>query len=132
MNLNSENLPLTFTLLFMSIVFIQSGLDKILNWKGNLEFTSSTLSSKIPSFLVVFALLVVLILETFGGFASIGGIIELVCCKDQFLWAQIGITSCSTALLVLLLGQRISQNYVDAKTIVIYFIVALIGLTLVF
>ena len=113
---------------FSSIVFIQV-VDKI-KLKGNLEFISSIL--KIPSFLVVFALFVVLLLETFGGFASIGGIIELICCKDQYLWAQIGITSCSTALLVLLLGQRISQNYVDAKTIVIYFIVALIGLTLVF
>ena len=127
-----DHVPLLFVLAFLSIVFIQSGLDKIINWKGNLEFTSSTLSSKIPSFLVVFALFVVLILETFGGFASLGGIIELIFCKDQYLWAQIGISSCSSALLILLLGQRISQNYVDAKTIVIYFIVALIGLTLVF
>ena len=127
-----DNIPLLFVLGFLSIVFIQSGLDKILNWKGNLEFISSTLSSKIPSFLVVFALFVVLLLETFGGFASLGGIIELICCKDPYLWAQIGILSCSSALLILLLGQRISQNYVDAKTIVIYFIVALIGLTLVF
>ena len=127
-----DNIPLLFVLGFLSIVFIQSGLDKILNWKGNLEFISSTLSSKIPSFLVVFALFIVLLLETFGGFASLGGIIELIFCKDQFLWAQIGISSCCLALLVLLLGQRISQNYVDAKTIVIYFIVALIGLTLVF
>ena len=127
-----DNIPLIFVLGFLSIVFIQSGLDKILNWKGNLEFISSTLSSKIPSFLVVFALFVVLLLETFGGFASLGGIIELIYCKDPYLWAQIGILSCSSALLVLLLGQRISQNYVDAKTIVIYFIVALIGLTLVF
>ena len=127
-----DHVPLLFVLAFLSIVFIQSGLDKIINWKGNLEFTSSTLSSKIPSFLVVFALFVVLILETFGGFASLGGIIELIFCKDQYLWAQIGTSCCSFALLVLLLGQRISQNYVDAKTIVIYFIVALIGLTLVF
>ena len=26
---------------FLSIVFIQSALDKIFNWKGNLEFTAS-------------------------------------------------------------------------------------------
>ena len=127
-----DNIPLLCVLAFLSIVFIQSGLDKIINWKGNLEFTSSTLSSKIPSFLVVFALFIVLLLETFGGFASLGGIIELIFCEDQFLWAKIGISSCSSALLILLLGQRISQNYVDAKTIVIYFIVALIGLMLVF
>ncbi len=130
--LKNIDIPLLFVLIFHSIIFIQSGVDKIINWKGNLEFTLSTLSSKIPSFLVAFALFVVLLLETFGGFASIGGIIELICCKDQYLWAQIGISSCSSALLVLLLGQRISQNYVDAKTIVIYFIVALIGLILVF
>ena len=45
-------LPLILILLFLSIVFIQSSLDKVLNWKTNLDFTINTLSSKFPKYLV--------------------------------------------------------------------------------
>ena len=38
MDFTIDNIPLLFVLAFLSIVFIQSGLDKIINWKGNLEF----------------------------------------------------------------------------------------------
>ena len=88
-----DQIPLIFLLAFLSIVFIQSALDKIFNWKGNLEFTASTLTSKFPPRLVRFALLNVLLLEFAGGLGSLGGV---------------------------------------AKTIVIYFIVCLLGLQMLF
>ena len=127
-----DQIPLLFVLAFLSIVFIQSALDKIFNWKGNLEFTASTLTSKFPPRLVRFALLNVLLLEFAGGFGSLGGIIEILVSSSTLFIAKLGIISSSLALLVLLLGQRISQNYVDAKTIVIYFIVCLFGLQMLF
>ena len=43
-------IPLILILLFLSIVFIQSSLDKVINWKSNLDFTISTLSSKFPKY----------------------------------------------------------------------------------
>ena len=137
MNLNNldfiiDQIPLLFVLAFLSIVFIQSALDKIFNWKGNLEFTASTLTSKFPPRLVRFALLNVLLLEFAGGFGSLGGIIEIFLESTTLFIAKLGIITSSTALLILLLGQRISQNYVDAKTIVIYFIVCLLGLQILF
>ena len=46
--IDNFNLPLLSILLFHSIVFTQSGLDKILNWKGNCAFTKETLSNKFP------------------------------------------------------------------------------------
>ena len=126
-----DQIPLIFVLAFLSIVFIQSALDKIFNWKGNLEFTASTLTSKFPPRLVRFALLNVLLLEFAGGFGSLGGVVEIMVGSSLFM-SKIGTITSSTALLILLLGQRISQNYVDAKTIVIYFIVCLLGLQMLF
>ncbi|MEC7005307.1 MAG: hypothetical protein VXW95_03675 [Bacteroidota bacterium] len=126
-----NQIPLIFVLAFLSIVFIQSALDKIFNWKGNLEFTASTLTSKFPPRLVRFALLNVLLLEFAGGFGSLGGVVEIMVGSSLFM-AKIGTITSSLALLILLLGQRISQNYVDAKTIVIYFIVCLLGLQMLF
>ncbi len=126
------HIPLLFVLAFLSIVFIQSALDKFFNWKGNLEFTISTLSPKFPVILIRFALLNVFILEFVGGFGSLGGIIEIISGPHTLSWAKLGVITSSLALLILLLGQRISQNYVDAKTIVIYFIVCLFGLQLLF
>ena len=127
-----DQIPLLFILTFLSIVFIQSALDKIFNWKGNLEFTTSTLTNKFPPMLVRFALLNVLLLEFTGGFGSLGGIVEIMVGNSTLYMAKLGTITSSLALLILLLGQRISQNYVDAKTIVIYFIVCLFGLQILF
>ena len=127
-----DQMPLMFVLAFLSIVFIQSALDKIFNWKGNLEFTASTLTSKFPPRLVRFALLNVLLLEFAGGFGSLAGMIEIWLGSSTLFIAKLGIITSSIALLILLLGQRISQNYMDAKTIVIYFIVCLFGLQILF
>lgn len=126
------NIPLLFVLIFHSIVFLQSGIDKIINWKGNLDFTSQTLSDKFPKPMVVFALISVLLLETFGGLFSIIGVLSDFIALDNPIFAQIGLSMCGIALLILLLGQRLSQNYVDAKTISIYFLVCMSGLFLVF
>ena len=127
-----DQIPLLFILTFLSIVFIQSALDKIFNWKGNLEFTTSTLTNKFPPILVRFALLNVLLLEFTGGFGSLGGVVEIMVGNSTLYMAKLGTITSSLALLILLLGQRISQNYVDAKTIVIYFIVCLFGLQILF
>ncbi|MEC8617151.1 MAG: DoxX family protein [Bacteroidota bacterium] len=127
-----NQIPLLFILTFLSIVFIQSALDKIFNWKGNLEFTTSTLTNKFPPMLVRFALLNVLLLEFTGGFGSLGGVVEIMVGNSTLYMAKLGTITSSLALLILLLGQRISQNYVDAKTIVIYFIVCLFGLQILF
>ena len=129
--LENINIPLTVILLFHAIVFTQSGLDKIFNWKGNLDFTKETLTDKFPKTLVQLALFSVLFLETLGGIFSLIGVIYSIYNPDFLLFSTLGLILCSTALLVLLFGQRISQNYVDAKTITVYFIVSVIGLILI-
>jgi uncharacterized membrane protein YphA (DoxX/SURF4 family) len=124
------NLPLIFILLFHAIVYTQSGVDKILNWKGNFDFTKETLTNKFPVNIVKLALFSVLILEFTGGIFSSIGVFYAFNNPEFLLFSVIGLVLCSTALLILLFGQRISQNYIDAKTITIYFIVSIIGLVI--
>ena len=130
--IDNLDFPLLSVLIFHSIVFTQSGLDKILNWKSNYDFTKETLSSKFPSLIVKSSLFIVLLLEFFGGiFSTIGSFYIFL--DNKCIWfSQLGLCFCSLALLILMFGQRVSQNYVDAKTIAIYFIVSIIGMTLVF
>tara|TARA_B100000900_G_C20470322_1_gene671077 strand:- start:352 stop:747 length:396 start_codon:yes stop_codon:yes gene_type:complete len=126
------NIPLILVLIFHAIVFLQSGLDKLFNWKGNLDFTTQTLSKTFSNQSIKLALLIVLVLETVGGLLSFIGLILNIVNSDCVIYGQIGLISCNLALLVLLFGQRLSQNYDGAKTIAIYFTVSLIGLVLIF
>jgi hypothetical protein len=113
-------------------VFSQSGLDKLFKWKGNLDFTTQTLGETFSKQTIKLALLLVLVLETIGGLLSLIGMVYNLINEECLIYAQIGLVSCTGALLVLLFGQRISQNYEGAKTIAIYFIVSIIGLIMIF
>lgn len=112
-------------LAFLAITFIQSGYDKVVDWKGNVEwlkghFSKTPIRSQVPA-----ALFVILALEMLSGAFAIIGIIEILVNEGTrfALWASI--LSCVT-LLMLLLGQRLAKDYDGARTIVIYFIPAIL------
>ncbi|HLW41279.1 MAG TPA: hypothetical protein VKY82_02795 [Flavobacterium sp.] len=110
-------------LVFLAITFLQSGYDKLTDWKGNVgwlksHFANTFLSDKVP-----FSLGLILILEILAGSLALiaTGILLTNGSKEIALWS--GIISCVT-LLLLLLGQRLAKDYDGARTIVIYFIPA--------
>ena len=124
-----EKIVFLFVLAFFLIVFIQSSLDKIFDYKGNLNFLNDLLKIHFSPPLIVFALISVTILEFISGILCLIGIIEFIF-NDSNLIGLLGLIIGSIALLVLLFGQRISKNYDGAKTIAIYFILAMIGISL--
>ena len=124
-----EKIVFLFVLAFFLIVFIQSSLDKILDYKGNLNFLNDLLKIHFSPPLIVFALISVTILEFISGILCLIGIIEFIF-KDSNLIGLLGLIIGSIALLVLLFGQRVSKNYDGAKTIAVYFILAMIGISL--
>ncbi len=130
--IDNINIPLILVLFFHAIVFLQSGLDKLLNWKGNLDFTNQILGKTFSKYSIKLALFTVLLLETVGGLFSAIGVFFNLFYHNCLVYAQIGLVLCTSALLVLLIGQRISQNYEGAKTITIYFVVSIIGLMMTF
>ena len=123
-----EKVAFLLVLVFFLIVFIQSGLDKIFDYKGNLNFLKDLLKIYFSPTLIELALISVTILELTSGILCLIGIINFVFNDSNFI-GLLGLIIGSIALLVLLFGQRVSKNYDGAKTIVIYFILAMVGIS---
>lgn len=108
-------------LLFVVIVFLQSGLDKLLDWKGNLSwlkehFFNTPFKNNVP-----FLLGTVMIMELLAGIISLAGIIQILYNGNTF-FGLIGAVLAAVSLLMLLFGQRMAKDYDGAKTIAIYFV----------
>ncbi|WP_396187663.1 DoxX family membrane protein [Flavobacterium sp.] len=113
-------------LAFLAITFLQSGLDKILDWNGNVNWLKGHFSQTLLKNHVPAALLIVLALEIVAGVLAVMGIIENISNHSTQLGDYACMVSCIT-LLFLLFGQRLAKDYDGARTIVIYFIPALLG-----
>ena len=124
-----EKIVFLFVLAFFFIVFIQSGLDKIFDYNGNLAFLKDLLKIYFSTPLITFALILVTIFELISGILCLIGIVDFIFNKSNFI-GLLGLIIGSLALLILLFGQRVSKNYDGAKTIAIYFILAMIGISL--
>jgi uncharacterized membrane protein YphA (DoxX/SURF4 family) len=125
----STKIGFLLILSFFSIVFIQSGMDKVFDHKGNLSFLRDLLGKFFNQSLITLAFISVTVLELFSGFVCLAGVFYALF-YDSNLIGLVGLIVGSVALLVLLFGQRVSKNYEGAKTITIYFILSIIGVLL--
>ena len=114
-------------LLFLAITFLQSGLDKILDWKGNINWLKSHFSKTFMANMVEVNVAIILILETIAGLLAIIGIYQLLVNDNASLGFYASILSAIT-LLLLLFGQRVAKDYDGARTIVVYLIPTLFTL----
>jgi uncharacterized membrane protein YphA (DoxX/SURF4 family) len=117
---------LVFTGVFFSILFVQSGLDKVFNWKSELEFNKQHFSKTFLKSTIPIMLVVLTIMELSSGLLSAAGVIML-CISKGTPAPFFSSCLCSTTLLALFFGQRIAKDYAGAQALVAYFIVALIG-----
>lgn len=120
-----KNLPLIFTALFVAILFIQSGLDKLFNYKGNLEWLSGHFSKSLLNGTVPLMLPVITAMEVATGVLSAVGVIYLVFAGAGFLLFYASIAG-AASLTALFFGQRVAQDYPGAAVLVPYFILLLI------
>ncbi len=124
-----EKIAFVLVLVFFLIVFIQSGVDKVYDYKGNLSFLKDLLGGVFSQPLIAFALILVTILELISGILCLIGVVDTVFNNSNTIGLA-GLIIGSVALLVLLFGQRLSKNYDGAKTITIYFILAVMGIVI--
>ena len=124
-----EKIAFLFVLAFFLIVFIQSGIDKVFDFKGNLNFLNDLLGAFFSQPLIKLALISVTILELLSGTLCLIGIVDVLLKGSNFI-GLLGLIVGAVALLVLLFGQRVSKNYDGAKTITIYFILSTLGIAL--
>ncbi len=129
MNMMITNAAPILLLLLLAVTFLQSGYDKIKDWKGNTgwlkeHFAGTFLAKQVP-----LALFVILVLEIFSGVFCVAGILELLNSAGSTVGFYGAVLSCKT-LILLLFGQRIAKDYDGARTIVIYFIPAIMAVYL--
>lgn len=119
-----NNAAAILILLFLIITFLQSGIDKIIDWKGNLGWLKSHFTDTPLKDLVPFLLATILFTEVVSGTLCAIGLCLLIFIGDTTFALYGAILSC-IALLMLLFGQRIAKDYDGARTIAIYFIPAI-------
>ena len=118
--------PLTsakiLTAAFLAILFLQSGLDKVLDFKGNLgwlqgHFAKSPLRGQVAPMLVVITLT-----ETAAGVACAIGAV-LLATGGAATVATWGAQLAALNIVMLFFGQRMAKDYAGAASLVPYFIV---------
>ena len=123
------NLPfLKFSLfcvyVFFIILFLQSGLDKIFNWKAELNWIKPHFSKTIFKSFVPTLLFTLMLLEISTGLTCVLTIVnQFFPIYEHLPFFALFFSSCT--LLCLFLGQRIAKDYQGAVSITIYFAINL-------
>ncbi len=121
--------PITI-LLFLLITFLQSGIDKITDWKGNLSWLTGHFADTFMGKMVPMLLAVILVIEVITAICCVIGMYFLIADNNTYIAVLAMFLACIT-LLLLLFGQRVAKDYQGALTITCYFIVAVFGLYVV-
>jgi hypothetical protein len=113
-----------FSSAFLAILFLQSGIDKVVDRRGNLEwltghFAKSPLAGMVP--LLVTA---ITMLEITAGTLSAVGCVLIILQRDSTL-AFYGAVLAAISIVALFFGQRVAKDYAGAATLVPYFLLAL-------
>jgi hypothetical protein len=118
-----------FVSAFLAILFLQSGIDKILDRQGNLSwlaghFAKSPLARLLPS---LFAVLT--IVELASGLLSGVGFFALLFAHNPTV-AFDGAVVSAVAIVCLFFGQRMAKEYAGAAVLVPYFLLTLVAIYL--
>ena len=114
---------------FLAVLFLQSGIDKIIDYGNNLEwlkghFARSPLGGVVPMLLTTLTMLEV----AAGGLSAIGCIVLLVSRESAI--AFYGAVVSAIALMALFFGQRMAKEYAGAAVLVPYFLMTLAAIYL--
>ena len=114
---------------FLGILFLQSGIDKVIDRRGNLEwlkghFAKSPLAGVVPALLIC-----ITILEIAAGVLSAIGCLLVILLKDSTI-AFYGAVLSAAAITALFFGQRMAKEYAGAAVLVPYFLLTLLAIYL--
>ena len=123
-----SNYPVeVLTLLFLIVTFLQSGIDKLTDWNGNLSFIKNHFKNSPLKNTVPLLLAIVLIVEIAASIFMLIGVYQLYTSELKEM-AALGVAFSAVSLIFLLIGQRLAKDYAGAMTLAVYFIICLFGL----
>lgn len=116
-------------LLFLIVTFLQSGIDKLLDWKENVSFIkehfkNSPLKNKVP-----FLLGIILLIEIIASILMSIGVYQLYVSGEKKI-ALLGVELSAITLIFLLIGQRLAKDYAGSMSLTVYFILTVFGVFL--
>jgi hypothetical protein len=114
---------------FLAVLFLQSGIDKVIDRQGNLEwlkghFAKSPLAKMVPMMVSVITLF-----EIAAGALSGVGCVLIVLGRGSAC-AFYGAVLAAVSILALFLGQRLAKDYAGAAVLVAYFLLTLVAIHL--
>lgn len=112
---------------FLAILFIQSGLDKVFDWTGNLGWLKGHFADSFLANVVPLLLATVTAFEVAAGIISALGAVEVLI-YNSFCLAFLGSLLSGVSILMLFFGQRVAKDYAGAGGLVPYFILIVIDL----
>lgn len=116
-------------LAFLAILFLQSGLDKVFNYKGNLDWLKEHFGSSPLKNLVGLMLPTITLLELASG-ALCGLGIYLLIVDGTASTGLLGAQLSAVSIVALFLGQRLAQDYEGAASLTTYFIISIMTIFL--
>lgn len=114
---------------FLAVLFLQSGLDKVVDRAGNLEWLSGHFSQSPLAKFVGPMVTTITVFEVAAGALSAIGVVEILFTASR-VFAISGVLVSALSLIQLFFGQRIAKDYAGAAVIVPYFLLTLFGLYL--
>ena len=118
-----------FVSAFLAILFLQSGIDKVVDRRGNLEWLKGHFAKSPLAGMVPLLVSVITILEIAAGALSAVGCALIILKHDSTL-AFYGAALAAISIIALFFGQRLAKDYAGAATLVPYFLLALSALYL--
>ncbi|CAM1350373.1 DoxX family protein [Tenacibaculum halocynthiae] len=129
MELIQNNATEILILLFLIVTFLQSGVDKVTDWNGNLSFIKEHFKNSPFKNMVPLLLGIILVIEIIAGAFMFVGIFNIITTGSKEL-ALLGVQLSALTLIFLLIGQRLAKDYAGAMTLAVYFLITVFGMFL--
>jgi hypothetical protein len=110
-----------------AVLFLQSGLDKVMNWAGEKVWITGHFANSPLKGLVPFGLLVITFLEVGAGAFSAAGFFQILAGEGASL-GLLGMVFGTKAIFLLFFGQRMAKDYAGAASLIGYFLMCAAGL----
>jgi uncharacterized membrane protein YphA (DoxX/SURF4 family) len=114
---------------FLAILFLQSGVDKIVDRRGNLEFLRGHFAKSPFSGMVPMLVTAITVLELIAGILTGVGCVLVALGRGSTI-AFYGSIIAALSILCLFLGQRMAKDYAGAAVLVSYFLLCLAAIYL--
>lgn len=114
---------------FLAVLFLQSGLDKVLDWKGNREYVTGYFAKSPLKAFTLPMFVTLTLLEVLTGVVCAAGAVTVLLTKQAKV-GFFGAVLSGVTILALFFGQRLAKDYAAAAGMVPYGLYSLLAILL--